>query len=282
MAFRTSHPGAFGNLAQDSGGAQGPPSQIGDVRGSLAPARTGLKGLPSALPTRPRACWGRAALGRGQTRPIAFSAGPHPALLSLCVAGNTPLPGGHLASPATPPTPGTYLCTVAKQVLQPPGLAEAAVAASQIGDHAQVSHPPGLHPKALLLPGAGFPWGRGLLPLQLPRPPASLRTACPPAREAEGSRRTPWRAAGTGQRGNRGRCLGGASMGLPWGALSARRSTRIATSVLCPRLRIQETTEEPTPMQTHEGLFTSSCGSKCTRHSGAGTWTPRLRGVAAL
>ena len=28
--------------------------------------------------------------------------------------------------------------------------------------------------------------------------------------------------------------------------------------VLCPRLRIQETTKEPTPMQTHEGLFTSS------------------------
>lgn len=28
--------------------------------------------------------------------------------------------------------------------------------------------------------------------------------------------------------------------------------------VLCPRLRIRETTEEPTPMQTHEGLFTSS------------------------
>ena len=28
--------------------------------------------------------------------------------------------------------------------------------------------------------------------------------------------------------------------------------------VLCPRLRIRETTKEPTPMQTHEGLFTSS------------------------
>ena len=28
--------------------------------------------------------------------------------------------------------------------------------------------------------------------------------------------------------------------------------------LLCPRLRIRETTKEPTPMQTHEGLFTSS------------------------
>ena len=28
--------------------------------------------------------------------------------------------------------------------------------------------------------------------------------------------------------------------------------------LLCPRLRIRETTEKPTPMQTHEGLFTSS------------------------
>ena len=28
--------------------------------------------------------------------------------------------------------------------------------------------------------------------------------------------------------------------------------------VLCPRLQIRETTKEPTPMQTHEGLFTSS------------------------
>ena len=28
--------------------------------------------------------------------------------------------------------------------------------------------------------------------------------------------------------------------------------------LLCPRLRIRETTNEPTPMQTHEGLFTSS------------------------
>ena len=28
--------------------------------------------------------------------------------------------------------------------------------------------------------------------------------------------------------------------------------------LLCPRLRIQETTKERTPMQTHEGLFTSS------------------------
>ena len=29
------------------------------------------------------------------------------------------------------------------------------------------------------------------------------------------------------------------------------------SELLCPRLRIRETTEEPTPMQTHEGLFTS-------------------------
>ena len=28
--------------------------------------------------------------------------------------------------------------------------------------------------------------------------------------------------------------------------------------LFCPRLRIRETTEKPTPMQTHEGLFTSS------------------------
>ena len=27
--------------------------------------------------------------------------------------------------------------------------------------------------------------------------------------------------------------------------------------LLCPRLRIRETTKEPTPMQVHEGLFTS-------------------------
>ena len=29
-------------------------------------------------------------------------------------------------------------------------------------------------------------------------------------------------------------------------------------TVLCPRLRIRETTEEPTPMQVHEGLLASS------------------------
>lgn len=69
----------------------------------MAPARTGLKDLPSTLPTRPRTCWGCAAHGRGQTRPIAFSAGPHPALLSLCAAGNTPLPGGHPAPQVTWP-----------------------------------------------------------------------------------------------------------------------------------------------------------------------------------
>ena len=28
--------------------------------------------------------------------------------------------------------------------------------------------------------------------------------------------------------------------------------------LLCPRLRIRETTKEPTPMQKHEGLFASS------------------------
>ena len=28
--------------------------------------------------------------------------------------------------------------------------------------------------------------------------------------------------------------------------------------VLCPRLRFRETTKEPTAMQVHEGLFTSS------------------------
>ena len=28
--------------------------------------------------------------------------------------------------------------------------------------------------------------------------------------------------------------------------------------LLCPRLQIRETTEKPTPMQTHQGLFTSS------------------------
>ena len=39
--------------------------------------------------------------------------------------------------------------------------------------------------------------------------------------------------------------------------------------------------EEPTPMQTHEGLLLE-LGPKCTPHGGAGTRTPRLRGGAAL
>ena len=52
---------------------------------------------------------------------------------------------------------------------------------------------------------------------------------------------------------------------VPW-AQRARRAVSVAVEVisgqqvlvLCPRLRIRETTKEPTPMQTHEGLFTSS------------------------
>ncbi|XP_077756318.1 uncharacterized protein LOC144315518 [Canis aureus] len=36
------------------------------------------------------------------------------------------------------------------------------------------------------------------------------------------------------------------------------RSTWMGQLMLCPRLRIRETTKEPTQMQTHEGLFTSS------------------------
>ena len=39
-----------------------------------------------------------------------------------------------------------------------------------------------------------------------------------------------------------------------WRSLGSRTSPQM----LCPRLRIRETTKEPTPMQTHEGLFTSS------------------------
>ena len=45
--------------------------------------------------------------------------------------------------------------------------------------------------------------------------------------------------------------------------------------VLCPRLRIQETTEKPTPIQTHVRLFTSSslCPSIPNRvEQGLGSW----------
>ena len=35
------------------------------------------------------------------------------------------------------------------------------------------------------------------------------------------------------------------------------KARKLDDILLCPRLRIRETTEEPTPMQTHEGLFTS-------------------------
>lgn len=48
--------------------------------------------------------------------------------------------------------------------------------------------------------GLGAP-SCSLLPVQLPRSPAPLRTAFPPAHEAEGSGRTSWMAAGIGQRG---------------------------------------------------------------------------------
>lgn len=54
--------------------------------------------------------------------------------------------------------------------------------------------------------GSGAPF-YGPLALQLLRSPAPLRTAFPAAREAEGSGRTPWRAAGIGPRGKCSRCL---------------------------------------------------------------------------
>ena len=49
---------------------------------------------------------------------------------------------------------------------------------------------------------------------------------------------------------------------VPW-AQRACRAVSVAVEVisgqqalvLCPRLRIRETTKEPTPMQTHEGLL---------------------------
>ena len=37
-----------------------------------------------------------------------------------------------------------------------------------------------------------------------------------------------------------------------------------------------------TDTNTRGFIYKLELGSKCTRHSGAGTWTPRLRGVAAL
>ena len=46
---------------------------------------------------------------------------------------------------------------------------------------------------------------------------------------------------------NRSNGMGGVILGVSSGA-----------SVLCSRLRIRETTEEPTPMQTHEDLLASS------------------------
>lgn len=72
-------------------------------------------------------------------------------------AGSLPSLGVHCTPPGPWQTrrPQTYLFTVAEGVLRPPAPAEAAVALPEVGDHAQVSHPPGLHPEAVLLPGAG-------------------------------------------------------------------------------------------------------------------------------
>ena len=59
-----------------------------------------------------------------------------------------------------------------------------------------------------------------------------------------------------------------------------------ASLLLCPRLRIQETTKEPTLMQTHEGLFTnSSLGPSIpdtAQHRGAGIWTPEVGSCLVL
>ncbi|XP_048962664.1 uncharacterized protein LOC118353533 isoform X3 [Canis lupus dingo] len=43
-----------------------------------------------------------------------------------------------------------------------------------------------------------------------------------------------------------------------WGSRPHQKGLLRTTGLFCPRLRIRETTEKPTPMQTHEGLFTSS------------------------
>ena len=98
-----------------------------------------------------------------------------------------------------------------------------------------------------------------------------------------GSRDGPWRwflgahLPGRCNCGVRGR-VGVSASGLQWAALCCSLSlhcfsqnpafTLPASELLlvlffflrlfCPRLRIRETTEKPTPMQTHEGLFTSS------------------------
>ena len=53
-------------------------------------------------------------------------------------------------------------------------------------------------------------------------------------------------------------------------------------SLLCPRSRIRETTKEPTPMQTHEGLFTSSILGPSIPHAaeqGLGPQTKRRSNV---
>lgn len=81
-----------------------------------------------------------------------------------------------------PPAPAAYLLTAAEGVLRPPAPApaEAAAAPLEAGDPAQVCHPPGLHPEAVLLHGARFQ-GRGLHPdgqLQPPRSPASHDGCC--------------------------------------------------------------------------------------------------------
>lgn len=106
----------------------------------------------------------------------------------LCPAGSSPPRCGHRAPGGSGgPRPDSYLLTAAEEVLRPPIPAEAAVASPEVGDQAQVGHPPGLHPEALLL-GASFCQGRGLhsdSPLQLPRCPTCLRTGSAWTGEAE-------------------------------------------------------------------------------------------------
>lgn len=70
------------------------------------------------------------------------------------------------SSPVLPPAgPLCQTCSraayrlTAVDMLRPPVLAEAAAALLEAGDQPQVGHPPGLHPEALVLPGASFHQG---------------------------------------------------------------------------------------------------------------------------
>lgn len=91
---------------------------------------------------------------------------------SLCPAGRPP-PWSLGPRGLWDPRPlEAYLLTAAVGVLRPPAPAEAAAAPPEAGDPAQVCHPPGLHPEAVLLLGASFQ-GRGLHPDGLLRPPRS-------------------------------------------------------------------------------------------------------------